>query len=213
MGGNHFVNLAADIETDNVFAIVHTGSRGDLQDRLGALIDTPDKYDALYAAVIASAFETRAESVSVVRSVFGRQSEVDDTAHNTISIEESGDVIVRKGVTHILGEQQTQVLPSSADGLILLYKPGAGARELGATSHGTGRRLPRSAMRREAGGEIDTDDHPAIMTPSQMGSWPLTERSEGYNQLGRSVDILEEYGFVEQAGQRVLQPIAGIKQT
>ncbi|MFV0645512.1 MAG: hypothetical protein ACK5NN_13615 [Sphingomonadaceae bacterium] len=210
LGGNHFVNLAADVETDQVTAVVHTGSRGDRQKKLGALVDNPQKYDGEYEPVVASGIDVREEMIDVVRSLFGEGGPMGDTIHNTIEHNPDGSVTIRKGVTHITYPDQPQILPSSADGLMLIHRPGQMALTLSASSHGTGRAISRRDMRVSG---MNDGQNPNIMTPVQMaGKWPLTEQSNGYHSLERSLDILSRYGFVGDEDQHFLQPIAGIKQ-
>lgn len=219
--GNHFINFAKDIDTGNMHVLVHTGSYGDAQKKLSALVDHPTQYDAEYRRTIESGRDTRDRIMSTIWKVYGEGKSF-DTVHNTVEIDErKGIARVYKGVVAVKKEDERQVLPSSLNGIMVVYRTGKKAEEIGGTSHGTGRAVSRSAIRRsideireqyqekEQDGRIDPKQlH--IMTPTGL-RWPVTEIDSAYHSIDRSLDLMEGSGLMKHVDQQFLQPVAGIK--
>lgn len=221
-GGNHFLDFAYDLETDQVNLVVHTGSFGDLQLKLKDLHDKPNEYWYMYDRTIESAIKNRRQIAEVVASIYGDFSWSSDTIHNSIDRSQAastGKVRVYKGVIQVTDKSTPLILPSSANGLMALYMPGEGINDetLNGTSHGTGRRIKRgdakgddfiekNDLRVDISGRVQI---PELMIPKQLSGVPLTESPVVYYPIDRSELIMTKYGLM-RPDARFLQAFAYI---
>ncbi|NCT55310.1 hypothetical protein GW755_00535 [bacterium] len=219
-GGNHFLDFSYDIESEEVFVVIHTGSFGDLQLQLGGLYQDPSKYWDTYERTIASAVSNRLKIAAVVQDIFGPVMWSSDTIHNSIdttSVDNTGHVRVYKGVVQVSDTSKPLILPSSADGLMLLYSAGEGinGEVLYGTSHGTGRRIKRgdakgdqfisdNSLQVDISGRVHLSQ---VMLPRQISGIPLTESPVVYHSIDRSEDLMERYSLMGPSA-RYLQAFA-----
>ena len=141
--------------------------------------------------------------------------QVYDVAHNVAKLEEHGgrEVCVhRKGATRAFPGQPV-FIPGSmgTSSFVLAGLPGSMERSFGTTCHGAGRRLSRTAARKQKQGaelrrELEASGI-AVRSPSNRG---LAEEAPfAYKDVDRVVEVVERAGLAERVAR--LRPIGVVK--
>jgi len=81
-GGNHFLDALAPYEGDNLYFLVHTGSRNE-SGHVDAFIDQPTDFDKEFDRVVGWAAANRAGIHEEIQAVFGPLTLVLDLPHST----------------------------------------------------------------------------------------------------------------------------------
>jgi len=194
-------------------------------------------YLAAMAAAANFAWANRQEIANRVRDavarVLGREAadatqQVYDVAHNVAKVERHGgrDVLVhRKGATRAFpagskeipagyrGVGQPVFIPGSMGtaSYVLAGEPGSMERSFGTTCHGAGRRLSRTAARKEIQGadlrrQLEAQGI-AVRSPSNKG---LAEEAPfAYKDVERVVDVVERAGLARRVARLI--PIGVVK--
>ena len=194
-------------------------------------------YLGAMAAAANFAWANRAAIAQAVRdatgSVLGASAadgvrQVYDVAHNVAKLETHGDrelCVHRKGATRAFPPGHPEIpadyravgqpvfIPGSmgTSSFVLAGRQGAMARSFGTTCHGAGRRMSRTAARREIDGaelrqRLEADGI-TVRCPSTRG---LTEEAPfAYKDVERVVEVVERAGLAARVAQ--LRPIGVVK--
>src|SRR5947209_6002047 len=154
--------------------------------------------------------------------------QVYDVAHNVAKLEQHGgrEVCVhRKGATRAFPPDHPDIPPEyrvagqpvfipgsmGTASFVLAGRPGSMERSFGTTCHGAGRRLSRTAVRKQVeGGELRRrleDQGIAVRAPSARGL--AEEAPEAYKDVERVVAIVERAGLAARVAR--LRPIGVVK--
>jgi hypothetical protein len=140
--GNHFLDAIESYDDDNLYFLIHTGSR-DESKIVDHLIDRPNEFDTTFFAVCDWAMNNRAEISNLLSRYFGTLETILDRNHNNIEITYEG-VIIRKGAVKVL-PGDLAVIPSNLDGDVVLVKATDNVNDtFNSLNHGTGRVMSRS---------------------------------------------------------------------
>ncbi|MBT3380186.1 MAG: hypothetical protein HN742_02905 [Lentisphaerae bacterium] len=141
-GGNHFIDALLPYDEEQLFLLIHTGSRAE-SGTVDGLVDCPGAFDREFRRVIAWAEANRAAVQETVESLVGPTQLILDLPHNTFEPTTDGTVI-RKGAVR-LGPGEFAIIPSHMSGDASLVKATSLIEEvLSSMSHGTGRTMSRS---------------------------------------------------------------------
>lgn len=194
-GGNHFLDALAPYEGDELYFLVHTGSRNE-SGHVDNLIDQPAEFDDEFARVVAWAAANRATIHEEIEAVFGPLELVLDLPHNSYETLPEGGAIIRKGSVH-LRPGELSVIPSHMIGDVVLVR----ATEkvdgvLNSLSHGTGRKMSRGDCKPLADAFDFTALRRSILLPSGLQDASLrTDGPYAYRVLDECLGLID--GYVE----------------
>jgi tRNA-splicing ligase RtcB (3'-phosphate/5'-hydroxy nucleic acid ligase) len=204
-----------------------------------APIESPEGRDYLAAMAAAAnfAWANRAaiahRSRDAIAQVLGRAAAdgtrlVYDVAHNVAKLEEHGGRIVcvhRKGATRAFPPGHPEIPPEyeaagqpvfipgsmGTASFVLAGRPGAMERSFGTTCHGAGRRLSRTAVRKQVQGaelrrRLEAQGI-TVRAPSPRGL--AEEAPEAYKDVQRVVEVVERAGLAARVVR--LRPIGVVK--
>ena len=95
-GGNHFLDALEPYDGEQLYFLIHTGSRSE-SGLVDDLVDDPVAFDAQFADIVAWAADNRASVQRALEATFGTMEVVVDLPHNTFERLPDGSVIIRKG--------------------------------------------------------------------------------------------------------------------
>ena len=154
--------------------------------------------------------------------------QVYDVAHNVAKLEQHGGrqvCVHRKGATRAFPPDHPDIPPEyrsagqpvfipgsmGTASFVLAGRPGSMERSFGTTCHGAGRRLSRTAVRKQVeGGELRRrleEQGIAVRAPSARGL--AEEAPEAYKDVERVVEIVERAGLAARVAR--LRPIGVVK--
>jgi len=143
--GNHFLDALESYDDDNLYFLIHTGSRNESK-IVDHLIDRPNEFDTTFLTACEWARHNRAEISSLLNKYFGPLETIIDRNHNNIEITDEG-VIIRKGAVKVV-PGELAVIPSNLDGDVVLVKATDNVKvTFNSLNHGTGRVMSRSAAK------------------------------------------------------------------
>ncbi|HSI79987.1 MAG TPA: RtcB family protein [Solirubrobacterales bacterium] len=204
-----------------------------------APLDSPEarEYLAAMAAAANFAWANRAALANACRSaiaavlgdeVAAATRQVYDVAHNVAKLERHGGrelCVHRKGATRAFppghpelpdryrGVGQPVFIPGSMGtaSYVLAGRPGSLERSFGTTCHGAGRRLSRTAARKQVGGaELRAALEREGITVRGASSRGLAEEAPlAYKQVDAVVDVVERAGLAARVAR--LRPIGVVK--
>jgi RNA-splicing ligase RtcB len=192
-GGNHFLDALAPNEGDDLYFLIHTGSRNE-SGHVDDLIDRPAEFDAEFDRVVAWAAANRAAIHREIEAVFGPIELVLDLPHNTYEELPEGGAILRKGSVH-LRPGELSVIPSHMTGDVVLVR----ATErvggiLNSLSHGTGRKMSRGDCKPLAGAFDFAALRRSILLPTGPQDGSLrTEGPYAYRDLDECLGLIDGY--------------------
>lgn len=194
-GGNHFLDALAPYEGNELYFLVHTGSRSE-SGHVDNLVEQPIAFDEEFDRVVAWAAANRAAIHKEIESVFGPLELVLDLPHNTYEPLSEGGAIIRKGSVHIRPGEMS-VIPSHMTGDVVLVRATEKVAEvLNSLSHGTGRKMSRSDCKPLAAGFDFTALRQSILLPTCLQDASLrTEGPYAYRDLDECLSLIE--GYVE----------------
>jgi len=117
--GYHFLDAMEFYDDDNLYFLIHTGSR-DESKIVDHLIDRPNDFDTTFSKVCDWAGNSRAEIANLLSRYFGPLETVCDRNHNNIEITDDS-TIIRKGAVKVLPKEKA-VTPSNLDGIVVLVQ-------------------------------------------------------------------------------------------
>jgi tRNA-splicing ligase RtcB (3'-phosphate/5'-hydroxy nucleic acid ligase) len=191
-----------------------------------APLDSPEGRDYLAAMAAAANFawanrQALGHAVrSAVGSVLGPEAAagtrtVYDVAHNVAKLEEHGGrrvCVHRKGATRAFPGQAVFIPGSMGTAsYVLAGLPGAMEQTFGTVCHGAGRRLSRTAARRQVeASELRRELEAAGVTVAAASRRGLTEEAPvAYKDVDRVVEVVERAGLAARVAR--LRPIGVIK--
>jgi len=204
-----------------------------------APLDSPEGHDYLAAMAAAANFawanraaiaeRTRTAVSSVLGAgVASQVRQVYDVAHNVAKLEhyDGRELCVhRKGATRAFPPGSADIPPAYAEvgqpvfipgsmgtaSYVLAGRPGSVERSFGTTCHGAGRRLSRTAVRRQVvGAELRQRlEAGGIVVRSQSMRGLAEEAPEAYKDVDRVVEVVERAGLAARVAR--LRPIGVIK--
>jgi RNA-splicing ligase RtcB len=194
-GGNHFLDALAPYEGDNLYFLIHTGSRNE-SGHVDNLIDRPAEFDKEFDRVVAWAAANRATIHQEIEAVFGPLELVLDLPHNTFEVLPVGGAIIRKGSVHIR-PGELSVIPSHMTGDVALVRATDRVGEiLNSLSHGTGRKMSRGDCKPLADAFDFAALRRSILLPSDLQDASLrTEGPYAYRDLDECLGLID--GYVE----------------
>ena len=140
--GNHFLDALESYTDDNMYFLIHTGSRNESK-LVDDLVDSPRKFDTKFNDVCEWAKDNRFEIFKILEKYFGRLNLILDRNHNHFEQTDDG-VIIRKGAVRVMPGEQT-VVPSNMNGdVVLITATGKVGETYNSLCHGTGRVMSRS---------------------------------------------------------------------
>lgn len=175
-GGNHFLDALVSYSNEELFFLIHTGSRME-SGLVDQYVDSPGRFEEEFQRVVDWARENRNTIALSVREHFGNCEVVLDLDHNGFEKLEDGKVIIRKGAVQV-NPGSRAIIPSSMSGDVALVKATDGVADaLFSLSHGTGRIMSRSQAK-QASAQFDfTGLRKAVYIPSYIDNSSL--RTEG----------------------------------
>ena len=194
-GGNHFLDALLPYDEDNIYFLVHTGSRKE-SGLVDEYIDQPAKFNKEFTRVVEWAKDNRGGVQSILENNVGNLELIMDLPHNTFEELDDG-VIIRKGSVKLNSGELT-VLPSHMSGDVVLVKATNKIDEiLCSMSHGTGRTMSRGNAKNKAL-EFDFEAlRKMIMMPSFLKNASLTtEGPFAYRELDDCLNLIN--GYVEE---------------
>lgn len=192
-GGNHFLDALLPYDEENVYFLIHTGSR--LESGLvDDLVENPIEFDKEFERIVQWAEDNRAQIHKEVEVVFGECELILDLPHNTCEIQDSGEVIIRKGTVK-LKAGELSVIPSHMSGDVVLVRATEKVEEvLQSMSHGTGRKMSRSECKPIADKFDFGQLRKHILMPSCLNDASLrTEGPFAYRDLEECLSLIEGY--------------------
>jgi RNA-splicing ligase RtcB len=194
-GGNHFLDALLPYDDDQLYFLIHTGSRlesGIVDD----LVDQPAKFDREFERVVDWAEANRTEIQKTLEKQVGPMELLLDLPHNTFEKVSEG-VIIRKGSVKLL-PGQLAILPSHMFGDVSLVSATDRIAEiLFSMSHGTGRTISRSDAK-DAARQYDLSElQRKVMMPTFLNAASLiTEGPFAYRELDDCLALID--GYVEE---------------
>lgn len=192
-GGNHFLDALSPYEGNNLYLLIHTGSR--LESGLvDAYVDQPASFDREFSRVLSWAEENRACVHSLLEAELGPLELILDIPHNTYERIPDGGVVIRKGAVHVK-PGELNVLPSHMSGDVALVRATHKVTDsLESLSHGTGRAISRADCKPFA----ETYDYASlrkrVMIPERVDNASLrTEGPFAYRDLDDCLKLLSGY--------------------
>ena len=192
-GGNHFLDAVASYEEGPLHFLIHTGSRHE-SGHVDGLVEHPELFDATFSEVVGWAADNRARIQDEIEAVFGRCELVLDLPHNTYERPPEGGAIIRKGSVRV-EPGDLSVLPSHMTGDVLLVRATEEVSEiLNSISHGTGRKMSRSACKPLAEAFDFAALRRDILLPSDLDDASLrTEGPYAYRDLDECLALIDGY--------------------
>ena len=191
-GGNHFLDAVLPYDEENIYFLVHTGSR-DESGCVDNLIDKPSAFDAEFGRVIGWAEANRAAIQQTLEAVTGPLEVILDKPHNTYETVDDG-VLIRKGAvrTH---PGDLNVIPSHMSGDLVLVEATESVGDLlHSLSHGTGRTMSRGDAKQFAATFDFRAMRETLIMPSFLQDASLTtEAPYAYRDLDECMQLLAGY--------------------
>jgi len=194
-GGNHFLDALSAYSDEQLYFLIHTGSRSE-SGIVDGLIDDADRFDREFARVVSWARDNRAAVQEAVEAEFGRAEVLLDLPHNTFEVlPDDEGVIIRKGAVRAR-PGDVNVLPSHLAGDVALVRAtDRVADTLYSLSHGTGRSAARGAAKDLAAGFDFAGLRKRVLLPDGLEDSSLrTEGPFAYRDLDPCLELLA--GFV-----------------
>jgi len=193
-GGNHFLDALSAYSDEQLYFLIHTGSRSE-SGIVDALIEDAERFDREFARVVSWARDNRAAVQEAVEAEFGHAEVLLDLPHNTYEVLPDGGVIIRKGAVHAQ-PGGLNVLPSHLGGDVALVRAtDRVADTLYSLSHGTGRSAARGAAKDLAAGYDFAELRRRVLLPDGLADSSLrTEGPFAYRDLDPCLELLD--GFV-----------------
>ena len=194
-GGNHFLDALLPYDDDQLWFLIHTGSRKE-SGLVDDLVDSPARFDAEFKRVIEWAEANRVAIQESLSAVVGPLEFVLDSPHNTFEQMESG-VIIRKGSVKLTAGELA-ILPSHMTGDVVLLRATSRISDvLCSMSHGTGRKMSRSDAKVAARTFNFDEMRSEILMPSFLKKESLnTEGPFAYRDLDDCLALID--GYVEE---------------
>ncbi len=198
-GGNHFLDALEPHSRKQMYFLIHTGSRSE-SGLVNALVDQPAKFDREFSRIVGWARDNRAAVQEALEAEFGDLELVLDLPHNTYEVLPDGGVIIRKGAVRV-EPGDLNVIPSHLAGDVALVRATNAVRgTLLSLSHGTGRKMARSASKGLADAYDFESLRRCVLMPNRISDSSLrTEGPYAYRELGDCLSLLE--GYVELVEQ------------
>ena len=195
--GNHFLDALVSYDTDELYFLIHTGSRNESK-LVDHLIDQPKAFDAKFADVCDWAADNRRAVLKVVERHFGRTHIVLDKNHNHFEHTADG-VIIRKGAARLL-PGELAVIPSSMNGDVVTVRGKAAVAEVfHSICHGTGRTMSRSEAKLHAAAYDYDALRERIYLPAAIANASIkTDAPYCYRALDDCLPLISELVSVEQ---------------
>jgi RNA-splicing ligase RtcB len=142
-GGNHFLDALAPYNDNQLYLLIHTGSRNE-SGLVDAYIQQATRFDREFNRIVEWARENRAAIQSAIEAELGPLEVILDLPHNTYEPLSDGGAIIRKGAVFV-EPGDLNIIPSNMMGDVALVRATEGVRNsLNAISHGTGRAISRA---------------------------------------------------------------------
>lgn len=146
--GNHFLDAAID-DDENVYFVVHTGSRSE-SSKVDQYVNRPEKFDEVYKKTQNWAKANRDHVAYDLVDFYGNLKLLFDQPHN--SYEKTGNkVVIYKGTVNLQPGQES-IIPSSMDTDMVIIEGKAEelAKINNTIAHGTGRHKSRGEAKEDA---------------------------------------------------------------
>ena len=223
-GGNHFIEIGFDVQTQMVWIIIHSGSRGVGHGIAGAYMEiaggVPGKkpeghwplsldstagqdyiQDMMWATefALANRHEIMLEVIAAINEVLGEEilSASDmfiNRNHNHADPQPSGTWIHRKGATHAEYGMDGVIPGNMRDGSFIVK--GLGNKEsLQSSSHGAGRVLGRKRAKRELNVDEFVDTMQGIV--AKVGPETLDESPAAYKNIFDVMDLQQDLVVIQ----------------
>ena len=195
-GGNHFLDALLPYSEDNIYFLVHTGSRKE-SGLVDAYVDKPQQFDEVFKKTVKWAYDNRTGVQQALEKVFGGLELILDLPHNTYEHLSDGSVIIRKGAVRVT-PNDLNIIPSSLGGEVSLVQATERVSEiLNSLSHGTGRIVPRGECKELAEDYDFAALRQRVMMPECIQDASLrTEGPYAYRELDKCLELLQ--GYVEE---------------
>jgi RNA-splicing ligase RtcB len=193
-GGNHFLDALSAYSDEQLYFLIHTGSRSE-SGIVDGLVNDAERFDREFARVVGWARDNRAAVQDAVEAEFGPGEVLLDLPHNTFEVLSDGGVIIRKGAVQVR-PGDPNVLPSHLAGDVALVRAtDRVADTLYSLSHGTGRSATRGAAKDLAAGFDFAALRTRVLLPDGLADSSLrTEGPFAYRDLDSCLELLA--GFV-----------------
>ena len=194
-GGNHFLDAIVPEGGEDVYFLIHTGSRKE-SGLVDEFVDQQAVFDRQFDRIVGWAEENRATIQSLVEEIVGPTQLVLDLPHNTYEELADGAVIIRKGSVRVMPGDLNVIPSSMADDIVLVRATQMVEESLFSLSHGTGRTMSRSDSKSLAR-NYDWDGlYDKVMIPDLVSRASLTtEGPFAYRGMDDCLSLLD--GFVE----------------
>ncbi len=198
-GGNHFLDALASYDGNELYFLIHTGSRNE-SGNVDAFVDQSAEFDQEFDRIVGWAAANRAAIQDEIEAVFGRTELVLDLPHNTYEALPDGGAIIRKGSVH-LRPGELSVIPSHMTGdVVLVRATDAVSGILNSLSHGTGRKMSRGDCKPLADNFDFAALRKTILLPTGLADASLrTEGPYAYRELDECLALLE--GYIEEVAR------------
>jgi hypothetical protein len=194
-GGNHFLDALLPYDSDNLYFLVHTGSRSEsgLVDRY---VDSGARFEEEFERVMAWAEKNRAAIQGTIESVTGSLDMILDHPHNTFEHTADG-IIIRKGSVRVYPGDYL-ILPSHMTGDAVLLRANHRVNDiLNSMSHGTGRTMSRGDAKIQAAVyDFDAMRRRVILPTFLQNASLNTEGPFAYRDLDDCLALID--GYVEE---------------
>jgi len=205
-GGNHFLDALLPYDEEQLYFLVHTGSRKE-SGIVDDLVEHAGRFDTEFERVVAWAELNRAKIQETLQSVIGPLETVLDIPHNTFEKTHQG-VIIRKGSVKVK-PGDLSILPSHMSGDAVLVKATDCIEDiLCSMSHGTGRTMSRSDAKVAAESFDFNGMRKAVLLPSFLSNASLTtEAPLAYRDIDDCLTLVR--GYVEEVKRFSVVAYAG----
>lgn len=191
-GGNHFIDAMLPYDEDDLFFLIHTGSRQE-SGIVDDLIESPAAFDREFQRVVKWAEENRETVQSTLETIMGSTELILDLPHNTFEKLDNA-TIIRKGSVKLLPGDHA-IIPShmASDASLVVATPRI-EETLYSMSHGTGRTMSRGNAK-EAALSYDFEAlqkrllFPSFLNPASLN----TEGPFAYRDLDDCLDLIANY--------------------
>ncbi len=207
--GNHFIDAVVDSGGEQMYFVIHTGSRdqGQIASRL---VNIPHAFDEAYQESVEWARQNRLALADMLMSRFGECEFVLDTTHD-FHTQQGGIATIYSGAVR-LESNTLSVIPSSLTGnmAIVRGKDGQSRSKVNyAVSHGTGRIASRSEGKSTVTPEMIATLRRKVFIPREIDDSSLRgEHPDLYRPLDDCLELLNDH--IQVVDQ--LTPVAYIGQ-
>jgi hypothetical protein len=205
--GNHFVDAVVD-DDENLYFVIHTGSRNEAT-KAGGAVDNHPKFDRVYDEIQNWARENRNKVREMLQEAYGETTLLFDQPHNTFTHVDD-KIVIYKGTVN-LQPGKMSLIPSSMDSdMVIIEGNNEELEKINfAIAHGTGRIKSRGEAKEEAYVYDFEALRKRIHIPEAIPNESiLTENPSCYKDLDQCLSQLSELIVVRQR----LHPIAYIGQ-